>query len=117
MFAVRVARPADVRRLIEARFQLDHRRNFLVCRCRHERLNNLRMLARPVERLLDGEHALVFGGRLNERQNGIVRIVGMVQQNVVPAQLLKQIVGFRGQPQLPGHIGVKFQSLGRAASS
>ena len=78
-----IARPADVRRFIEARFQFHDRGDFLVCRGGHQRRNDQRMLARPVKGLLDGEHALIFGGRLNERYNCIVRIIGVVQQNVV----------------------------------
>ena len=62
-----IARPANVRRFIETRFQFHDSGDFLVGRGRHQSRNNRRMLARPVKRLLDGKHALVFRGRLNER--------------------------------------------------
>ncbi len=67
------------------------------------------MLVRPVKRLLDGEHALVFRGGLNKGYNRIVGIVRMVEQDVVAPQLLKQIAGLGGQAQLPRHKGTELQ--------
>ena len=41
-----------------------------------------RVAARAVERLLDGQHVGVVGGRGHEGHHGIERLVGMVQQDV-----------------------------------
>ena len=92
-----IARPADVRGLIEARLQLHHRRHFLARRSVHQRRDNQRMFAGAVESLLDGKNVLVFGRRLDKRNHRVVRIERMMQQDVVPAQLLEQILRFRGQ--------------------
>ena len=51
------ARPLDVALLVEARLELDDRRHLLaVLGGARERLDDRRVAARAVERLLDGEH-------------------------------------------------------------
>src|ERR1700722_20926616 len=59
------------------------------------------MFAGAVKRLLDGENFLVRGRRLNELEHGIVRVIGVMQKNVMPPQFLEQVSGLRGQAQLP----------------
>ena len=71
-----IARPADVRGLIESRFQFDDRRHFLARGSFDQRRDDQRMLAGAVERLLDRKNALVFGGRFDERNHRIVGIEG-----------------------------------------
>ena len=67
------------------------------------------MFARPIKRLLDGEYALVFRRRLYERDDRIVRVIGMMQQNVVPPQFFEQVVRLRGQAQFSWRKRAKFQ--------
>ena len=60
------------------------------------------MLVGAVQRLLDRKHARVFGRGFNEGHHGIVGVEGMVQQHVVAAQFLEQVLRLRGQPQFAG---------------
>ena len=59
------------------------------------------MLVGAIQGLLDRQHVLIFRCRFNERNYRVVRIERMVQQNVVPPQFLKQVLGFRREPQFP----------------
>ena len=84
-----ITRPADVGSLVEARFELHHRRHFLVSRRGHQRWNDQGMFAGAVKRLLDRQDTIVFGRRLNERNHCIVGIERMMQQYIVTAQFFE----------------------------
>ena len=83
------ARPADVRSLVEARHQLHHQRGFLVGAGLGQRLKHGRVVAGAVERLLHGHHGRILRALLDKVDHRIVRIVGVVEQNVAMAQLVE----------------------------
>ena len=75
--ALQAPRPFDVVLFVEARFELDDDGNlFFVLRRFEQRAHDRRVLARgAVERRLDREHLLVFGGLLQELHDRIERFV------------------------------------------
>ena len=81
-----LARPGDVRLLVEPRLDLDEREHLLAGLGRvDERLDDGAVARRAVERLLDGEHVGVGGGLLEEGLHARrERLVGVVQQHVLP---------------------------------
>ena len=61
------ARPGDVVRLVEPRLELDEHRDLLAALRRlDERVDDRRVARRAIERQLDREHVVVFGGRLEK---------------------------------------------------
>ncbi len=75
------ARPGDVVRLVEAGLDLHERRDLLAVLGRPgERPDERAVAAGAVERLLDGEDVRVFGGLLDEADDRLERLVGVVQQ-------------------------------------
>ncbi len=103
------ARPADVRSLVEARHQLDHQRRLLGRRGIDQGLEDRRILAGAIERLLHAHHRVVFRSLLDEVHHRIVGIVRMVQQDVAGAQVFEDVVGLAAQMQRLGCKGWKFQ--------
>src|ERR1700679_3261038 len=80
-----IASPADVVSFVEAGFQF-HARGYFFARGRvDERGNDQGMLVGAVERLFYGENLIVFCCRFDKGYYRVVRVVGMVQKNVVPA--------------------------------
>ena len=76
-------RPGDVVRFVEPRLDLDQDRDLLaVLRGARERLDEGAVAARAVQRLLDGEHLGILGRFLDEADDGIERLVRMVQEDV-----------------------------------
>ncbi len=57
------------------------------------------MLVGAVQRLFDGKYPRVLGRRFDERNHGIVGIEGVVQQNIVAAEFLEQILRLGGEPK------------------
>ena len=94
-----IAGPADIAVLVEARFQFDHRGYFFFLRGRDESGNDQRMLVGTIQRLFDRKHARVLGRRFDERNHGIVGIEGMMQQDVMTAKFLEQILRLGGEPE------------------
>ena len=85
--AFELAGPGDVGVLVEARLDLDQRQHLLAGVGRvDQRVDDRRVGAGAVQRLLDGQHARV-GGRLGEERlhRRGERIVGVVQQDVALA--------------------------------
>ncbi len=85
--AFELARPRNVRILVEARLEFDEREHLLAGLCGvDERVDDRRVARRAVERLLDGEHLRV-GGRLREERlhRRRERVVRVMQQNVALA--------------------------------
>src|SRR5271167_3542246 len=80
-----ITRPTDIRGFVEPRFQFHDRCHFFSCGGGDERGNDQRVLAGTVESLLDGKYVVVLGGGLNERDDRIVGIEGMVEENIVAA--------------------------------
>jgi len=79
------ARPYDVVFFVEARLELDEHRNmFAVFAGFHQRINDGRTAANAVEGHFDCQHVGIFGGRANEINHGRKRVIGMVQQDVLP---------------------------------
>ena len=78
--------PADVALLVEARLELDQDGDLLaVGRRLHELLDDRRVAAAAVQRLLDGEHVRIVGGGAQELDHRVERVVGMVEQHVALA--------------------------------
>ena len=66
--AFQLARPHDVRILIEARFDFDERKHLLAGMGGvNQRVDNRRIAGRAVQRLLDGEHLRIGGSLCEER--------------------------------------------------
>src|SRR5438270_5610222 len=100
-----IARPADVGGLVETGFELHHHGDFLPCSCLDERASDGRLGIGAVDGLLDREHAVIVSGALEKLDHWIKRIVRMMQQNVVLADLFKQIVRAAAQVQLSWNKG------------
>ena len=84
--AFQVARPFDVGFLVEAGFQLDHRRHRLAGFDRIlQRLDDRRGLAGAVERPFDRHHVRIGGRLLQELQHHVERLVGVVDDDVLLA--------------------------------
>ena len=100
---LQLARPGDVRLLVEARLQLDQNGDLrlLVARLR-ERLDDRGVGADAVEGLLYGEHLGVVGGRPDEFDDRGERVEGMVEQDV--AVRIAWVIDAR--PDLGGTLGV-----------
>ena len=81
--ALQVARPVDVVLFVEARLELDERRDlFAVLGGVDQRADDRRVARRAVERLLDREDVGIFGGLVHELHDRIERLVRMVQQQI-----------------------------------
>ncbi len=81
------ARPDDVRLLVEAGLELDDRGHLLAALGRaDERLDDGRVAARAVERLLDREHVGVVGGARDELDDAVERLVRVLEQHVLLAE-------------------------------
>ena len=90
-----LARPVDVRRLVEAGLDLNEREHRLACLgCGDERLDDRAVAARAVEGLLDRENIGVAGSlfekRLHARRERLVRVM----QQDVAARDRRERVGF-----------------------
>ena len=109
---------ADVGFLVEARAQLDDGGDVLaVVRGRHQRIDDGRVGAGAVQRLLDGQHLRIGGRQAQEIQHRRETLEGMVQQHIAFAQLLEQVVApCEGLAGSAGAKGAYFRS-GRGASS
>ena len=84
-----IARPADVRGFVEASFELDDGGDFFSRSGGDEGRHDERVLAGAVEGLLDRENIVVFGGGLNKGDHRIVGIEGMVEKDIVTAELFE----------------------------
>ena len=85
------ARPADVGGFVEAGHELDDEGGFLGGGGLNERGEDGRILAGAVERLLHADDGGIFGALLDEVDDGIVGVVGMVEQDVVLAELVEDV--------------------------
>ena len=85
-------RPVDIVRLVEARLQLHQRDHLLaVLRRVDQRLYDGRVAAGAVERHLDRQHLRVGRRRLDQLDDAVEGLVGMVQQHVFLAQQLPHV--------------------------
>ncbi|MNK86641.1 hypothetical protein D3C87_1065580 [compost metagenome] len=92
--------PVDIGFFVETRHQFHDDGHFLAhLRRRDQRLHQVRVHARAVDRLLDGDDGRIVGGAADEVDHRLERLVGMVQQDVVLAQRGKDVVadGFVGK--------------------
>ena len=101
-------RPVEVRLLVKARHELHHHGDFLAAAGRvDEDLHQLAVGAGAVDRLLDRDDLRVGGRRADEVDDRRERLVGVVQQHVLPGQHLEE-VGLvfkrRRQPGLEGWV-------------
>ena len=88
-------RPLDIRGFVETRLQFNDNGHLLAIARRFDELLDKRGIgARPVKRLLDGEHMRIFGCLGQKIHNGLKIIVGMVQENVASPDV-KEDVRFR----------------------
>ena len=88
------ARPLDVAGLVEARLELDDGGHLLAVLGRaRERLDDRRVAAGAVERLLDREHVGIVGGARDELDDRIERVVRVVEEDVALADDGEEIVG------------------------
>ena len=82
--------PLDVVRLVEAGFQLHQRGDLLpVLRGLDESADERGIAAGAVKRLLDRKHLRIAGGLLDKIDDGLKRVVGMVEQDILRAQGVK----------------------------
>ncbi|EYF01279.1 Hypothetical protein CAP_8433 [Chondromyces apiculatus DSM 436] len=96
-------RPLDVARLVEARLQFDDRRHLLaVLRGARERLQDRRVTARPVQRLLDRQYVGVVGRARHQLHHGVERVVRVVEEHVLLADHREDVVGV---PERGRHLG------------
>ena len=95
-----IARPADVRGLVEAGHQLDHDGDFFALRRFGEGVKDGRVGAGAVERLLDGDDARILRPAAMKYDDGVVGVEGVMQQDVVMAQFFKEVVGPAVEAQL-----------------
>src|SRR5208282_4047283 len=84
--SLEVARPADVGRLIEPRLEFDDRGDRLSRLGRFdERLYDRRIVARPIERLLDRNDGGIGRGLPDELHHHVEAFIGMVHDDVLVA--------------------------------
>ena len=78
--------PDDIAFLVQPGLQFDQGR-YLLAVVRHplQGADDGGIAARAVERLLDGQHALIIGGGLDEVDDMAERLIGMVQQDILRA--------------------------------
>ena len=91
------ARPADVRGFVEAGHQLDDQRGFLGGGGFDQRLEDGRVVAGAVEGLLHADDGGVFGALLDEVDDRVVGVVGVMEQDVVLAQLVEDVGGLAAE--------------------
>ena len=108
--------PANVGSFVEPRLQLDHHGHFLLGGRLHQRADDRRILARPVQRLLDGEHVGIMHRALDELHDGGIGIVRVMQQHVVLPQEVEHVAEARLEVKLFRGEGRKFQ-IRRAGSA
>src|SRR6516162_7948103 len=76
--------PNNIALFVEPSLEFDQGGNLLtVVSCALERTHDGRIAARSIESLLDRQHTLVVGGRLDEINRVGKRFVGMMDQNVM----------------------------------
>ena len=85
------ARPTDVGGFVEAGHELDDEGGFLGGGGFDERGEDGRILAGAIERLLHADDGGIFGALLDEVDDRVVGVVGVVKQNVVLAQLVEDV--------------------------
>ena len=69
---------------IKPRLELNHGGNVYSCLCRfHQGLDNGRILAGAVKRLLDGDHVFVLAGLADELDHYIKAFIGVVNNNIL----------------------------------
>ena len=84
----------DVGFLVESRAQLDDDRDVLAgLRGRHQRIDDRRLIAGAIQRLLDREHARIRRCAAQEIQHRAEAVEGMVQQHVLLADDGEQVGG------------------------
>ena len=99
---LQAVRQLDVGFLVEPRAQLDDHRDVLAGVCRgDQRIHDGRVVARAIERLLDGEYVGIVGRLPQEVHHRREALIGMVQQQVFLADDGEE-------------VGAGHQSLGQA---
>ncbi len=87
-----LGRPVDVGLLVEARHQLHHHRHFLAgARGGQQGLHQLGILAGAVDGLLDRHHVRIQRGGRQEVDDGLERLVRVVQQPVLLGHGLEEL--------------------------
>ena len=82
--ALQIARPADIRLLVETRLELDQRGNRFAGLGRfHQRLDDRGFGGGAVERLLDGDHVGIARGLLQELHHHVEELIRMVDDEVL----------------------------------
>ncbi len=81
-----LARPLDVALFVEARFQLQQHRDLLAVFHRLQQgVHDRRVAAHAVERDLDGQHIGIVRRLLQQADDRLERVEGMMQQDVATA--------------------------------
>ena len=110
-FVFQCARPLDVRCLVKTCGQLQHGCDFLLRgRRRDQRSHDRGFPVGPVDCLLQRDHAGITGRTLNEIDNRVKRIVGMMEQDVALAQFGEDVVCVRRETQFPRNQRTVLQS-------
>src|SRR5437763_6657013 len=76
---LQIASPADVGGFVEASLQFHDCGDFLLSGGGNQGRNDKRVLIGAIERLLDGEHTVIFGGGFDEGYDRIESVEGMMQ--------------------------------------
>ncbi len=96
-------RQLDVRFLVEARAQLDDDGDVLAgVRGGDQRIDDRRLIAGAVQRLLDREHARVGGGAAQEIEHRAEAVERVMQQHVLLADHREQVGGAGDAPRQAG---------------
>jgi len=103
------ARPADVGGLVEAGHELDDEGGFLGGRSLSECGEDGRVVAGAVEGLLHGDDGGVLCAVLDEVDDRIVGVVGVVEQDVVEAELVEDVGGLAAECEGPGGEGLELE--------
>ncbi len=101
----------DVGLFVEARLELDHRRDFLAPAHRlAQQVGHFALAAGAVDGLLDGQHLRVFDRLAQKRQHGVEALVGLVDQHIAFFEALEKGLP-RHQLRWPARqIGLEAQS-------
>ena len=108
---LQAGRPLDVVALVEPRLQLDEHRHLLAgLGGLDQQVDQRRVRADAVQRHLDGDDVRVLDGRAQERLDRGERLERVVDQEVLIADLLEDLVRSSGAHSVRGANGGSFSS-------
>ncbi len=87
------ARPVNVRHFIEARLEFDDDSDFFFSSGIEQRFRDRRIRIRAIQRLLHRQNARIAAGRIEKIHDGVVRLVRMMDENILVTQSFKHRIG------------------------